>query len=31
MALGYADPNAPENQLITEREPVEVFTDFRVP
>lgn len=29
MALGYADPNAPENKLITEREPVEVFTDFR--
>ncbi|SDH84651.1 nitroreductase [Propionivibrio dicarboxylicus] len=29
MALGYADPNAPENTLITEREPVEGFTDFR--
>lgn len=23
MALGYADPDAPENKLITEREPVE--------
>lgn len=29
MALGYANPDAPENQLITEREPVENFTDFR--
>ncbi len=29
MALGYADPDAPENKLITEREPVEGFTDFR--
>ena len=29
MALGYADPNAPENTLVTEREPVEGFTDFR--
>lgn len=26
MALGYADPNAIENQLRTEREPVENFT-----
>jgi nitroreductase len=29
MALGYADPDAPENRLITEREAVEQFTDFR--
>ncbi len=29
MSLGYADPDAPENKLITEREPVEKFTDFR--
>lgn len=29
MALGYADPAAPENQLRTEREPVTAFTDFR--
>ena len=29
MALGYGDPDAPENKLITEREPVEGFTDFR--
>lgn len=29
MALGYADPDAPENALVTEREPVEGFTDFR--
>ena len=29
MALGYADPNAPENQLRTERDPVRAFTDFR--
>ena len=29
MSLGYADPDAPENQLITEREPVESFADFR--
>ncbi|MCX8017672.1 MAG: nitroreductase [Rhodocyclaceae bacterium] len=29
MALGYADPNAPENRLVTEREPVEAFADFR--
>jgi nitroreductase len=29
MALGYADPDAPENRLVTEREPVENFTDFR--
>ena len=28
MALGYADPDAPENQLVTEREPVESFTRF---
>lgn len=29
MALGHADPAAPENTLRTEREPVEGFTDFR--
>ncbi len=29
MSLGYADPNAPENRLVTEREPVANFTDFR--
>ena len=29
MALGYADPDAPENRLITKRESVEDFTDFR--
>ncbi|MDR2677962.1 MAG: nitroreductase [Zoogloeaceae bacterium] len=29
IALGYADPDAPENTLETEREPVEAFTTFR--
>ena len=29
VSLGYADPDAPENQLRTEREPVEKFADFR--
>jgi nitroreductase len=29
MALGYADPEARENQLCTERAPAEAFTDFR--
>jgi nitroreductase len=29
MALGYADPGAPENGLRTERVPVETFTEFR--
>lgn len=29
MALGYADNEAPENKLVTEREPVEGFTSFR--
>ena len=29
MSLGYADPDAPENKLRTEREPVENFADFR--
>ena len=29
MALGYADPDAPENRLRTERAPVEAFTEFR--
>lgn len=28
MALGYADPNAPENQLVTERAPVSEFARF---
>jgi len=28
MSLGYADPNAVENTLITEREPVASFTTF---
>jgi nitroreductase len=29
MALGYADPDAPENRLGTERVPARAFTDFR--
>jgi nitroreductase len=29
MALGYADPEAPENQLITERVAAETFADLR--
>lgn len=29
MSLGYADPGAPENQLLTERVPAEEFTSFR--
>jgi len=29
MALGYADPDAPENRLRTCRETVDSFTDFR--
>ncbi|HEX5804206.1 MAG TPA: nitroreductase [Azospira sp.] len=29
MSLGYADDEAPENKLVTEREPVENFTSFR--
>jgi nitroreductase len=29
MALGHADPEAPENQLRTERVSAETFTDFR--
>ncbi|MDR2208033.1 MAG: nitroreductase family protein [Azoarcus sp.] len=29
LALGYPDPEAPENHLVTEREPVEAFTTFR--
>ncbi|MDR2452156.1 MAG: nitroreductase [Candidatus Accumulibacter sp.] len=29
MALGYADPEAPENQLVTERVPAERFAEFR--
>lgn len=28
MALGYADPDAPENSLVTEREAVETFARF---
>ena len=28
MAIGYADPAAPVNQLITEREPVSSFATF---
>ena len=29
MSLGYADPQAPINRLVTEREPVEGFATFR--
>ncbi|GHT95484.1 nitroreductase [Betaproteobacteria bacterium] len=29
IALGYADPDAPENRLVTEREPVPAFADFQ--
>jgi nitroreductase len=28
MALGYADPDAPENQLVTERAPLDAFAVF---
>jgi nitroreductase len=28
MSLGYADPDAPENRLVTEREPVSSFARF---
>lgn len=28
MSLGYADPDAPENQLVTVREPARAFTTF---
>jgi hypothetical protein len=28
MALGYADPDAVENTLVTEREPVAAFARF---
>jgi nitroreductase len=28
MALGYADPQAPINQLTTERDPVSAFARF---
>jgi hypothetical protein len=28
MALGYADADAPENQLVTEREPLAGFVRF---
>jgi nitroreductase len=29
MSLGYADPTAIENSLVTEREPIESFVSFR--
>lgn len=29
MSLGYGDPTAPENALVTEREPVKNFASFR--
>lgn len=29
IALGHADPAAPENQLVSEREPVSGFAEFR--
>lgn len=29
MSLGYADPNAPENRLRTERAPLEEWVQFR--
>lgn len=29
MALGHADPDAPENQLLTTREPAAAFAEFR--
>ena len=28
MSLGHADPDAPENRLVTEREPVAAFARF---
>ena len=28
MSLGHADPDAPENRLVTEREPVAGFATF---
>jgi len=28
MSLGYADPDAPEGRLVTEREPVPGFARF---
>jgi hypothetical protein len=28
MSLGHADPDAPENRLVTERAPVTAFADF---
>jgi hypothetical protein len=28
MALGYADPNAPENAMTTERAPLADFATF---
>ena len=29
VSLGYANPDAPENKLISEREAVEGFAEFR--
>jgi len=29
LALGHPDPDAPENHIVTEREPVEAFTTFK--
>jgi nitroreductase len=29
MAIGYADPNEPVNQLVTQRAPLEEFASFR--
>ena len=29
ISLGHADPDAPENRLVTKREPVSEFTEFR--
>jgi nitroreductase len=29
LALGHPDPEAPENRVVTEREPVDGFTSFR--
>jgi hypothetical protein len=28
MSLGHADPDAPENRLVTERAPVAAFASF---
>jgi len=29
LALGHPDPDAPENDIVTEREPIEAFTTFK--